>query len=110
PETWLRAAHAHRATVLTAANFALALVGRRVPDSVLDSLDLSPVRLVMVGAEPISAVVWRAFSDRMSRAGLDPRALQPVYGLAEATLAVAFPPMGELARPVRLSRGALARG
>ncbi|GLY07126.1 hypothetical protein Acsp01_75050 [Actinoplanes sp. NBRC 101535] len=110
PETWLRAAERHRATVLSAANFALALTVRRVRDDVLTTLDLSCVRLVMVGAEPISPAVWRAFADRLGTAGLRPETLQPVYGLAEATVAVAFAPAGELAVPVRLSRAALARG
>ncbi|WP_230859620.1 non-ribosomal peptide synthetase/type I polyketide synthase [Actinoplanes aureus] len=110
PETWLRVAARHRATILSAANFALAMTVRRVPDAVLDGLDLSSVRLVMVGAEPISPAVWRAFAGKLSRARLDPGALQPVYGLAEATVAVSCPPMGELARPHRLSRAALARG
>ncbi|WP_328478233.1 amino acid adenylation domain-containing protein [Actinoplanes sp. NBC_00393] len=110
PAHWLQVAAEHRATILSAANFALALVNRRVPDVILDKLDLSSVRLVMVGAEPISPTVWRAFTGKLRRAKLDPGALQPVYGLAEATVAVACPPMGELARPHRLSRAALARG
>ncbi|MEV0898230.1 AMP-binding protein, partial [Actinoplanes sp. NPDC049802] len=110
PETWLRATAEHRGTVLSAANFALALVNRRVPDPVLDELDLSSVRLLMVGAEPISPAVWRTFRSRLGRAGLAPGAMQPVYGLAEATVAVACPPLGVPAVPVRLSRAALSRG
>ncbi|HWS36193.1 MAG TPA: amino acid adenylation domain-containing protein [Actinoplanes sp.] len=110
PETWLRLAAEHRATVLSAANFALALTNRRVPGEVLDSVDLSSVRLLMVGAEPISPSVWRTFTTRMTRAGLSPGAVQPVYGLAEATVAVTSPPMGETAVPVRLHRAALSRG
>ncbi|GIE31837.1 hypothetical protein Ait01nite_048820 [Actinoplanes italicus] len=110
PETWLRTAARHRATVLSAANFALALVNRRVPDEVLDELDLSTVRLLMVGAEPISPSVWRTFETRLRRAGLAPGAMQPVYGLAEATVAVSCPPLGEPAIPLRLSRTALSRG
>ncbi|WP_433794669.1 amino acid adenylation domain-containing protein [Actinoplanes sp. CA-252034] len=110
PELWLRAAAEHRATVLSAANFALALVNRRVPEDVLDSLDLTSVRLLMVGAEPISPSVWQTFAARLRSTGLRPGAMQPVYGLAEATVAVACPPLGEPATPVTLSRAALARG
>ncbi len=82
PALWLETAARHRATVLTAANFALALVERRVPDEVVRALDLSSVRLVLVGAEPISPRVWRAF---LAKTGLPPHVPQPVYGLAEAT-------------------------
>ncbi|MGW3417540.1 amino acid adenylation domain-containing protein [Streptomyces phaeochromogenes] len=110
PRLWFEVAAAHRATVLSAANFALALTVRRVPDEVLAAVDLSPVRLMLVGAEPISATVWRDFAAKMRRTGLDPRAATPVYGLAEATLAVTFPPLGEVAAPVVLDRAALSRG
>ncbi|MGI3199593.1 AMP-binding protein [Streptomyces sp. GLT-R25] len=110
PRLWFDVAAAHRATVLSAANFALALTVRRVPDEVLASVDLSAVRLMLVGAEPISATVWRDFAARMRPTGLDPRAATPVYGLAESTLAVTFPPLGEVAAPVVLDRAALSRG
>ncbi|MFV2087857.1 amino acid adenylation domain-containing protein [Micromonospora sp. LOL_021] len=110
PLLWFSVAHRHRATLLSAANFALALAVRRVPAEALAGLDLAAVRLMMVGAEPISPVVWRAFVERTRPAGLDPAALQPVYGLAEATLAVTVPPLGETAAPVRVDRAAFAAG
>lgn len=110
PRLWVDVAARHRATVLSAANFALALAVRRIPDEVLAGLDLSPVRLILVGAEPISATVWRAFAAKMRPARLDPRAATPVYGLAEATLAVTFPPLGEVAVPVALERAAFSQG
>ncbi|MFJ5864949.1 amino acid adenylation domain-containing protein [Streptomyces parvus] len=110
PRLWFEVADRHRATVLSAANFALALAVRRVPDDVLARLDLSAVRLLLVGAEPIAPAVWRAFAVRTRPAGLDPAAAQPVYGLAEATLAVTFPPPGEVAEPLVLDRASLSHG
>lgn len=73
-------------------------------------LDLSCVRLLLVGAEPISPRVWREFTARAAPAGLDARAPLPVNGLAEATLAVTVPPLGETASPLVLDRAALSRG
>ncbi|MFD3333771.1 amino acid adenylation domain-containing protein [Streptomyces sp. NPDC058700] len=110
PARWLEAAERHRATLLSAANFALALVERRVPEDVLARLDLSRVRMILVGAEPISPAVWRSFARRMGPTGLAPDAPQPVYGLAEATLAVTFPPPGEVTEPLALDRAALGLG
>ncbi|MFD3737853.1 amino acid adenylation domain-containing protein [Streptomyces sp. NPDC058629] len=110
PRIWFEVADRHRATVLSAANFALALAVRRVPDEVFARLDLSAVRLMLVGAEPIAATVWREFARKTRPAGLDPAAAQPVYGLAEATLAVTFPPPGEVAEPLVLDRVSLSRG
>ncbi|GIH25812.1 hypothetical protein Aph01nite_41220 [Acrocarpospora phusangensis] len=104
PALWLEAAARHRATVLPAANFALALVTRRVTSDALARINLSAVRMIMVGAEPISPAVWRAFAQAMRPTGLAPEALLPVYGLAEATLAVTFPPLGEVAEPLVLDR------
>ncbi|MFF7176677.1 amino acid adenylation domain-containing protein [Streptomyces pseudovenezuelae] len=109
PALWFEAASRHRATLLSAANFALGLAVRRVPASALADLDLSCVRLLLVGAEPISPRVWREFTARTAPAGLDPRAPLPVYGLAEATLAVTVPPLGETAAPLVLDRAALSR-
>ncbi|MFB6526588.1 amino acid adenylation domain-containing protein [Streptomyces sp. NPDC056399] len=110
PLRWLEAASRHRATLLSAANFALALVERRVPADALARLDLTCVRMMLVGAEPISPAVWRAFVGRMRPTGLPSYAPTPVYGLAESTLAVTFPPPGEVARPLALDRAALGRG
>jgi acyl transferase domain-containing protein/acyl-CoA synthetase (AMP-forming)/AMP-acid ligase II/acyl carrier protein len=109
PALWFEAAARHRATLLSAANFALGLAVRRVADTALAGLDLSCVRLLLVGAEPISPRIWREFTARTAPAGLAPRALLPVYGLAEATLAVTVPPLGETAAPVVLDRAALSR-
>ncbi|WP_128429546.1 non-ribosomal peptide synthetase/type I polyketide synthase [Streptomyces cyaneus] len=110
PTRWLEAVARHRATLLSAANFALALATRRVPAGTWAGLDLSSVRLMLVGAEPIAPRVWREFTARAGAAGLDARAMLPVYGLAEATLAVTVPPLGEIAEPLRLDRKALSRG
>ncbi|MGC5031214.1 amino acid adenylation domain-containing protein [Micromonospora sp. DT229] len=110
PVLWFTTAHRHRATLLSAANFALALAVRRVPAQTLAGLDLSAVRCMVVGAEPISPAVWRSFLAHTRATGLDPAALRPVYGLAEATLAVTFPPPGEVARPQVLDRAELSRG
>ncbi|MFH9554219.1 beta-ketoacyl synthase N-terminal-like domain-containing protein [Streptomyces sp. NPDC017435] len=110
PALWFETAARHRATLLSAANFALDLAVRRVPAAELAGLDLGSVRLLLVGAEPIAPRVWREFTARTAAAGLDPRAPLPVYGLAEATLAVTVPPLGETAAPLAVDRAALSRG
>ena len=110
PALWYETAARHAATLLPMASFALALTVRRVPAPEVAELDLSAVRLVGVGAEPIPVPMWRTFLTHMRPSGLQPSALVPLYGLAEATLAVAFPPLGEVARPLALDRQALSEG
>ena len=110
PALWYETAARHAATLLPMASFALALTLKRVSAAEVAALDLSSVRLVSVGAEPIPVPTWRRFLTHLAPARLAPSALVPVYGLAEATLAVAFPPLGEVARPLTLDRQALAKG
>jgi len=110
PALWYENAARHRATLLPMASFALALTLKRVSAEEVAALDLSSVRLVTVGAEPISVPLWRRFLSHMRTAGLEPSSLVPVYGLAEATLAVAFPPLGAVSQPLTLDRHALSRG
>ena len=90
PSIWLRAIAKKRATVSPAPSFAYGLCLRRVRDEDLAGLDLSSWRLALNGAEPIAAGVARRFAERFARFGFDARAMLPVYGLSEASLAVTF--------------------
>lgn len=90
PATWLRALSKYRATVSPAPNFAYGLCVKKIRDEELEGVDLSSWKVALNGAEPVSPVVLRRFLDRFAPFGLDPAALTPVYGLAEAALAVSF--------------------
>lgn len=91
PDSWLRAMSRVRATFTVAPNFAYSLVGRKLPESVFRGLDLSSLRLAFNGAEPIDRPTVDLFVSRLMPYGLRKTAMYPVYGLAECTLAVAFP-------------------
>jgi acyl-CoA synthetase (AMP-forming)/AMP-acid ligase II len=99
PGLWLRAISRHRAVVSPAPNFAYAICLTRVKDEEMAGADLSCWRYALNGAETVSMDVMRRFGERFSRWGLDPNALMPVYGLAEAALAVTF------SSPVTPARG-----
>jgi acyl-CoA synthetase (AMP-forming)/AMP-acid ligase II len=94
PAIWLRAISRKRATISVAPNFAYGLCVRRVRDSEMEGVDLSSWRFALNGAEPVAPAVLRRFSERFAPNGFDARALMPVYGLSEASLAVAFTPSG----------------
>jgi len=94
PAAWLRAVARYRGTATVAPNFAYSVCARKVKDRDLDGVDLSTLRLAMCGAEPVDNDVVRAFETRLARYGLRRGVFYPVYGLAEATLAVAFPEPG----------------
>jgi acyl-CoA synthetase (AMP-forming)/AMP-acid ligase II len=103
PALWLRAISRKRANLSVAPNFAYGLCARRIRDEELEGVDLSSWRFALNGAEPVAPAVLRQFADRFARWGFDARALMPVYGLSEASLAVTFTPPGR--GPRTLVRG-----
>jgi acyl-CoA synthetase (AMP-forming)/AMP-acid ligase II len=108
PEEFLRYLAASRATVVTGPNFAYDLLTRVATPELVNSLDLSSWRLAFNGAEPVSAATVRGFSAAFGAAGVAPTVMYPVYGLAEATLAVAFPRPGAEPRVVAVDRAELS--
>jgi acyl-CoA synthetase (AMP-forming)/AMP-acid ligase II len=114
PALWLRALSRHGGTMSVAPSFAYAVCARRVKDEEMAGMDLSRWRLALNGAEQISVEAARRFSERFARWGFRPSALMPVYGLAEAALAVTFcPPRAPLRTvgvdPVELARAGHVR-
>jgi len=96
PAAWLRAISRHRGTVSAAPNFAFGLCLDRIRDEELEGVDLSSWRVLLNGAEAVTAGVQRRFNNRFARWGLRPSALTPCYGMAEASLGVTFKPAGTL--------------
>jgi 1-acyl-sn-glycerol-3-phosphate acyltransferase len=109
PQSWLWASHRYRATVSAAPNFAFELCLKQIDDSDLEGLDLSSLRYVANGAEPVSIHTLRRFIERFSRYGFRPEAMAPVYGLAECAVALALPPPGRAPVIDRVKREALSR-
>jgi 1-acyl-sn-glycerol-3-phosphate acyltransferase len=94
PARWLQAIHAHRATVSAAPNFGFDLCARRITDEELAGLDLSSWRLALNGSEPVSPETIERFTRRFAPRGFRPGAMCPVYGLAEASVALTMPAPG----------------
>jgi acyl-CoA synthetase (AMP-forming)/AMP-acid ligase II len=110
PSRWLRAIHHYRATLSAAPNFAYGLCAKRVKPAERERLDLSSWRLAMNGAEPVNLRTLTDFERAFAPCGFRASAILPVYGLAEASLAVAFPTPGAPLRHEVVDREALARG
>jgi 1-acyl-sn-glycerol-3-phosphate acyltransferase len=94
PENWLWAIHRYRATFSASPNFGFELCLNKIADADLAGLDLSSLRMVANGAEPVSALTVRRFMQRFRSYGFAARAMAPVYGLAESSVGLAFPPLG----------------
>jgi acyl-CoA synthetase (AMP-forming)/AMP-acid ligase II len=110
PLLWLQIASRKRVTITCSPNFGYrhflkVLGGRRI-----DGVDLSSIRLIFNGAEPISVPLCNEFIGALDHTGLKRRAMYPVYGLAEASLAVTLPEINSGHRWIRANRHQLNVG
>jgi len=101
PHEWLWAFTHHQGTLSPAPDFGFHHCARRAKRSDLEGLDLSTWRVALCGSEPVVPTHIRAFERRFKPYGLRSNVVIPVYGLAEATLAVTF---CELGRPLLIDR------
>jgi 1-acyl-sn-glycerol-3-phosphate acyltransferase len=95
PSQWLRAIHRHRGTISGGPNFSYELCLRRIPEHELEGLDVSSWRFAFNGAEPVSPETMAQFESRFAKYGFRSNVMSPVYGLAEASVGLAFTPPGE---------------
>jgi 1-acyl-sn-glycerol-3-phosphate acyltransferase len=65
--------------------------------------------MIANGAEPVSPQTMHRFISRFGRYGFPAKAMAPVYGLAEASVGLAFPPLGRGVLIDRVNRDALTR-
>lgn len=109
PERWLQAISKYKGTLTAAPNFAFELCVRKISDKSMEGVDLSSWRAALNGAEPVNPETLKRFIDRFAHYGFRREALLPVYGLAEASLAVTVPPLNCGPRVDRVEREAFTR-
>jgi len=80
---------------------------RGVPKEGEPPLDLSNVKAILNGSEPVSPASMRKFYEAFAPYGLRETAIKPSYGLAEATLFVSTTPMDEAPTVIHVDRDAL---
>ncbi len=83
---------------------------RGLPKDGEPPLDLSNVKAILNGSEPVSAASIRKFNDAFGPYGFQEKAIKPSYGLAEATLFVSTTPMEEPPTIINVDREALNTG
>lgn len=110
PFCWLQSLANYKATLTSSPNFGYRHLLNHVNADKLAQVDLSAVRLIFNGAEPISMELCRTFLTALAPSGLSSNGMFTVYGLAEATLAVTFPALGSPLSGIRISRHFLGIG
>ncbi len=96
PSLWPEMMSRYKITITGCPNFGQELLIRylkRRPEG--HDWDLSPLKAMLNGAEPISVKVMNDFNKALKPFGFREEAMMPVYGMAEATLAISFTPLME---------------
>ncbi|MCB1271924.1 MAG: fatty acyl-AMP ligase [Microthrixaceae bacterium] len=93
PLRWMRWISDFGGTATAGPNFAYALAARTLRRCE-EPLDLSNLRVLLNGAEPVDPATFRRFFDAAERFGLDPGSAFPAFGMAEVCIAGTFPEPG----------------
>lgn len=110
PARWMQLAASHPRVFTSAPNFAFDVAARKTSDDDLAGLDLGDVLLIQSGGERVHPTTIKRFTDRFARFNLREAAIQPSYGLAEATLYLAARTPSEPPRIVEFDSESLTTG
>ncbi|WP_149537897.1 fatty acyl-AMP ligase [Siccirubricoccus phaeus] len=96
PQLWLRLLSANRGTLSYSPSFGYELCVRRgrSASAAGPALDLSAWRVAGIGGDMIRTPVLARFAETFAPDGFRAEAFLPSYGMAEATLAISFAPLG----------------
>lgn len=91
PGLWLNLMSQYSVSISGSSNFGLALVMRHLSRKKQPvNWDFSAMKALLNGAEPISVRIMHEFIAALQPHGFRAEAMMPVYGMAEATLAITF--------------------
>ena len=110
PLFWMSKASELRATQLCSPNFGYKHFLKLFARKGMDGIDLSAVKQILNGAEPISWDLCEEFMAALAPHGLARSTMFPVYGLAEATVGVSFPAIGSEMDRITVDRHSLRVG
>ena len=89
PARWMQLLAGDSPVFSAAPNFAFELAARKTSDDDMAGRNLANVQRIVSGAERVQPATLKRFAERFARFNFSDTALQPAYGLAEATLYVA---------------------
>ncbi|UQX09851.1 long-chain-fatty acid--ACP ligase MbtM [Candidatus Mycobacterium methanotrophicum] len=92
PVRWLTWLQDSGATLTAAPNLAYSLIGKYA--RLAPEVDLGRLRVAINGGEPVDCAGLERFTAGLAKCGLDPGAVAPSYGMAEASCAVTIPHPG----------------
>lgn len=88
PLVWLKAIQEYRGEIACVPNFAFDLCVSRFSAEAAAGLDLSCWKVAVNASEPVHADTIERFNATFAAHGFAPRAMYPLYGMAEATVMI----------------------
>ncbi|WCM63688.1 amino acid adenylation domain-containing protein [Paenibacillus polymyxa] len=110
PLLWIKKASEHKATHLSSPNFGYKYFSTFFKPEKAKDWDLSNVKMISNGAEPISVELCNDFVNILAAYNLNLNAIAPAYGLAEASVGVSISKPGKPIVTMYLDRNHLNIG
>jgi acyl-CoA synthetase (AMP-forming)/AMP-acid ligase II/acyl carrier protein len=107
PSLFLKLIDRYRATHVPCPNFAMEWLTSQVRDEDIKNIDLSSIRALYNGSEPISSSVTRLFINKFKRFGLKRESIRMAYGMSEASLQISMPPINSVPLFHKIDRSVL---
>lgn len=99
PLAWIKLITLYGTTITYSPSFGYELAAKRGIKADHSHLDLSKLRIAGIGGDMVRPEALDSFSQTFSDVGFESKAFTPSYGMAEATLAIAF---SQIERPVEI--------
>ena len=110
PLIWMQKISDTKATITAGPDYSYRYFLKRYKTNANYNWDLSKLRIIANGAEPISCELVRQFLKKLEPFGLVPNSMLPGYGLAEGTLTATMVPTHEGLQSIRVERLSLTPG
>ena len=110
PLIWMQKISDKNATITAAPDYSYRYFLKRLKINSNYEWNLSKLRCIANGAEPISSDLVRQFLKKLEHFGLNPNSMTAGYGLAENTLTATMVPWGEGLQSIRVERRSLTPG
>jgi len=110
PASYLHILDREAATIVGFPNFAFSLLCDNVSDDEIERLDLSDIRYVYNGAEPIIVKKALDFQERYKQYGLKEHLIHAGYGMTEAVAAICVQPFENKIRTLSLNTSQFYQG
>ncbi len=104
PFLWLDIISQKKITTTGCPNFGQSIALRHLKRKKASNWDLSHLKVIFNGAEPISVTIMNEFTKELEKFGFNPKAMMPAYGMAESTLAITFSPLLQLPTVIPFNR------